>query len=415
MKNNYLIIQVLLLLCSSVSYSQVGINTTTPKATLEIVGKNLGGAVDSKDGIIIPRVNQVSNASGTTQSQLVYLTANDGSLVPGFIFWDGTVWKQLGGASLTLSNFSATSPLAYNNLTGVFSISQAGSSANGYLSSADWNIFNNKQNALTFSTGLTNTANTITLNPATASSIGGVKIGSGLNVAADGTISVPSNVSSFSAGTTGLTPSVATSGAVTLAGTLKPSNGGTGNTSIPAVGAVLQGDGTVYQPLLPGTAGQVLTSNGTGNPLSWSTPFISSVAEIYDAAGTQTFATAAGFTTMLITTAGVVDSGYTAGSGTITITNAGKYRVTYRISASVTTNSQATGEYKLQVNGSDVAGTSGFTFHRNNADPRGTVTVTKILNLNANDVLRVQGKVWNTTNRTLQLVANGSSLMVEKL
>lgn len=81
MKNNYLIIQVLLLLCSSVSYSQVGINTTTPKATLEIVGKNSGGAVDPKDGIVIPRVNKVSNASGTTNSQLVYLTANDGSLV----------------------------------------------------------------------------------------------------------------------------------------------------------------------------------------------------------------------------------------------------------------------------------------------------------------------------------------------
>lgn len=120
MKKNYLIIQALLLLCTHLCYSQVGINTTSPKATLEIVGKNLGGAVDSKDGIIIPRVNQVSNASGTTQSQLVYLTANDGTLVPGFIFWDGTVWKQLGGASLTLSNFSATSPLAYNNLTGYF-------------------------------------------------------------------------------------------------------------------------------------------------------------------------------------------------------------------------------------------------------------------------------------------------------
>lgn len=52
-------------------------------------------------------------------------------------------------------------------------------------------------------------------------------------------------VSSFSAGTTGLTPSVATSGAVTLGGTLNVANGGTGLTS-------------------PGTAGNVLTSNGTG-------------------------------------------------------------------------------------------------------------------------------------------------------
>ncbi|WP_294303509.1 hypothetical protein [uncultured Chryseobacterium sp.] len=415
MKNNYSILQTLFLFSVQIYYCQVGINTTTPKATLEIVGKNSGGVVDPKDGIIIPRVNQVSNVSGTANSQLVYLTANDGSLVPGFIFWDGAAWKQLGGGSLTLSNFSAVSPLAYNNVTGAFSIFQAGSSGNGYLSSADWNIFNNKQNALIFSTGFTNTANTITLNPATASTIGGIKVGNGLNVASDGTISVPSNVSSFSTGTTGLTPSTLTSGAVTLAGTLKPSNGGTGNITVPAVGTLLQGDGTIYQTLLPGTAGQVLTSGGAGNALSWSTPFTSNTAEIYDAAGTQTFATAAGFTTMLITSAGVVDSGYTAGSGTITVTNTGKYKVTYRISASVTTNSQATGEYKLQVNGNDVAGTSGFTFHRNNADPRGSVTVIKILNLNANDILRVQGKVWNTTNRSLQLVANGSSLIVEKM
>ena len=49
----------------------------------------------------------------------------------------------------------------------------------------------------------------------------------------------------FSAGTTGLTPSTATSGAVTLAGTLVAANGGTGLTS-------------------PGTSGNILTSNGTG-------------------------------------------------------------------------------------------------------------------------------------------------------
>lgn len=52
-------------------------------------------------------------------------------------------------------------------------------------------------------------------------------------------------VTSFSAGTTGFTPSTGTTGAITLAGTLIAANGGTGLTS-------------------PGTAGNVLTSNGTG-------------------------------------------------------------------------------------------------------------------------------------------------------
>lgn len=44
---------------------------------------------------------------------------------------------------------SATTPLSYNNTTGAFSISQASGSADGYLSSTDWNTFNSKQDALT--------------------------------------------------------------------------------------------------------------------------------------------------------------------------------------------------------------------------------------------------------------------------
>jgi len=44
---------------------------------------------------------------------------------------------------------SATSPVVYNNGTGAISIGQASASANGYLSSADFTTFNNKQNAIT--------------------------------------------------------------------------------------------------------------------------------------------------------------------------------------------------------------------------------------------------------------------------
>ena len=51
-------------------------------------------------------------------------------------------------------------------------------------------------------------------------------------------------VTTFSAGTTGLTPSTATSGAVTLAGTLAITNGGTGQTSASAALSALGGIGT---------------------------------------------------------------------------------------------------------------------------------------------------------------------------
>ena len=45
---------------------------------------------------------------------------------------------------ITLSSLSGTAPISYNATTGAVSISQSGSSSNGYLSSTDWNTFNNK-------------------------------------------------------------------------------------------------------------------------------------------------------------------------------------------------------------------------------------------------------------------------------
>ena len=52
-----------------------------------------------------------------------------------------------GGASKAA--FSATAPMAYDSNTGVFSMPAATGSQNGYLTSANWTTFNNKQNALT--------------------------------------------------------------------------------------------------------------------------------------------------------------------------------------------------------------------------------------------------------------------------
>jgi hypothetical protein len=53
-----------------------------------------------------------------------------------------------GANYITLGSLSASSPLSYNNGTGAFSISQANTSTNGFLSSTDWNTFNGKQAAL---------------------------------------------------------------------------------------------------------------------------------------------------------------------------------------------------------------------------------------------------------------------------
>jgi len=77
--------------------------------------------------------------------------------------------------------------------------------------------------------------------------------------------STTAGVTSFSAGTTGLTPSTTTTGAVTLAGTLAVANGGTGAAT--ATAYAVQCGGTTstgaYQSVASvGTSGQILTSNG---------------------------------------------------------------------------------------------------------------------------------------------------------
>lgn len=75
-------------------------------------------------------------------------------------------------------------------------------------------------------------------------------------------------VTTFSGGSTGLTPSTATAGAITLAGTLAVANGGTGVTTSTGSGNnVLSTSPTLVTPVL-GTPTSVTLTNATGLPLS---------------------------------------------------------------------------------------------------------------------------------------------------
>ena len=76
-----------------------------------------------------------------------------------------------------------------------------------------------------------------------------------------------SAASSFSAGTTGLTPSTATTGAVTLAGTLANTNGGTGQSSaFTQYGVTYATTTTALATTAAGTSAQVLHGNASGAP-----------------------------------------------------------------------------------------------------------------------------------------------------
>lgn len=76
-------------------------------------------------------------------------------------------------------------------------------------------------------------------------------------------------VTTFSAGTTGFTPSSATGGAITLAGTLIPANGGTGLSSY-AVGDLIYASASATLAKLAGVAtGNALISGGVTTAPSW--------------------------------------------------------------------------------------------------------------------------------------------------
>ena len=94
--------KLLLLSCNVfglISFAQVGINTTTPNAQLDIRATS-ATAPSNTDGLLIPKVNifPATNPTAAQQGMLLYLTTTSGSNAPGFYYWDNptTTWIGLG-------------------------------------------------------------------------------------------------------------------------------------------------------------------------------------------------------------------------------------------------------------------------------------------------------------------------------
>lgn len=101
-------INFILLIMPTIFFTQVGINTTTPKATLDIVGKPT--STIAVDGVIVPRLTgdqlkskdavytsadqtgsivYVTQPVGTASTKTTYVTA------AGYFFFDGTYWQKI--------------------------------------------------------------------------------------------------------------------------------------------------------------------------------------------------------------------------------------------------------------------------------------------------------------------------------
>lgn len=96
MKFNYYFTAILILLVSTnISIAQVGIGTTTPdpSSILEVSSTN--------QGFLMPRIALTSTADTATitgaeaTGLLIYNTATIADVIPGFYYWDGTVWVPL--------------------------------------------------------------------------------------------------------------------------------------------------------------------------------------------------------------------------------------------------------------------------------------------------------------------------------
>lgn len=123
-------------------------------------------------------------------------------------------------------------------------------------------------------------------------------------------------VTTISFGSTGLTPSTATSGAVTVAGTLNVANGGTGQTSF--------------------SNGELLIGNSSGNTLTKATLTAGSGVTITNGNGSITIAASGGgggVTTFSAGTTGLTPSTATSGAvtlaGTLNVSNGGTGLTTY--------------------------------------------------------------------------------------
>ena len=87
------------------SIAQVGINTPSPEATLDVRATNHLGTVSAADGILVPRVNSLAT-NGTVNGQLVYLIADASPYYKGFHYWDGNAWTRV--TPLSTNSWSTT-------------------------------------------------------------------------------------------------------------------------------------------------------------------------------------------------------------------------------------------------------------------------------------------------------------------
>ena len=267
---------------SGVTAGTYGSSTLIPVVTVDVKGVVTGVTTASfqtglsYEGAWNASTNSPALASGTgTQGDYYIVSVAGTTNLDGVTDWQvgdwavfsGAVWQkldqtntvtsvnsQVGVVVLTAANVGATA-LDGTGATGTWAIGISGTAASAT------NVAGGAANQIVYNTsaGVTSFLAAPTVTDTFLKWTGS---------AFTWTAALTTAVTSFSAGSTGLTPSTGTTGAVTLSGTLAVANGGTGVTSGTGTGSnVLNTSPTFVTPVL-GTPTSGTLTNATGLPLT---------------------------------------------------------------------------------------------------------------------------------------------------
>lgn len=282
MKHIYSLLFVLLSFFT-VSWGQngVGINETgsSPHSS------SILDLASTKAGILIPRMSLTqrnTNISSPATGLLIYQTDN----TPGFYYYNGTIWVRISDAGNGVQSISVNAPLtSTGGQNPTLDITQASTSTNGFLSSTDWNTFNNKLTS-TLTNGriwVGNASNTaqerLMSGDVTISNTGVTTISNDAVTSAkilDGTILNIDINASAAIDRTKLANGTANhvlinngSGVMSSEAQLALSRGGTNAALTAVAGSIVWSNATQFQLSAAGTTGQVLVSGGASAP-TWS-------------------------------------------------------------------------------------------------------------------------------------------------
>ena len=202
---------------------------------------------------------------------------------------------------------------------------------------------------------------------------------------------------------------------ITFTGTLPIANGGTNGTATPTAGAVAVGNGTQYAFTAAGSAGQVLTSNGSTVP-TWATVATGiGTTGYWGSFWDTTNQTAASTTVAYLITLNSTDADSNGvsivSSSRITFAYAGAYNLQFSAQFVNTDTQIHNAQVWLRLNGTDVTdsmGTVAIQQKHGGIDGINIVSWNYVLKLSAGDYLQL---VWNvdSTNVSLQTLPAGTS------